>query len=174
MLVNSDAYQRETLSEWPVWLPLRKRFIHDTHPFANLISKGKVAVKTWFMLMKTYQSSELGKCDFRYKKCKQFSRFTSLHSLKVTMFAVYGGKGDVLFVCLPVASCRDTLPDTVGSWWDQTQTKCSSQAKSLYSKHAGQLIYGNVKREKQAGKDMRWKKRRPWPLPTNQVERFYC
>ena len=32
------------------------------------------------------------------------------------------------FVCLfnwVVALCRDTL----GSWWDQTQTKCSSQAK---------------------------------------------
>ena len=36
--------------------------------------------------------------------------------------------------------------------------------------HAGQLVYENVKRETE---DMRPRKRRPWPLPTNQVEQFY-
>ena len=58
---------------------------------------------------------------------------------------------------------------------DGTRLKQHAQArlKSLH-KHAGQLVYENVKKLRNRFEEMRWRKRRPRPLPTNQVEQFYC
>ena len=53
---------------------------------------------------------------------------------------------------------------------DGTRLKQNAQArlKSL-CKHAGQLVYENVKKLRNRFEDMRWRKRRPRPLRTNQV-----
>ena len=45
-----------------------------------------------------------------------------------------------MYVCLFVWTLAPD-GDTLGSWWDQTQTKCSSQA--LKSKYAGLVVCGN-------------------------------
>ena len=46
--------------------------------------------------------------------------------------------------------CTRVRSQSCGEWtprgWDLTWTKCSSQAIMPISKHAGQLVYGNVKR----------------------------
>ena len=70
-----------------------------------------------------------------------------------------------LFVCLMGHPYGDTGPD-LGSWWNQTKTKCSRQAKKP-TKYAGQVI---IKRERNRLEDKRWRKRRQRPLPTNQVD----
>ena len=68
------------------------------------------------------------------------------------------------FVCLTDAPCRDTL----GSWWDQTRTKCSARLKAYISMLVNWSM--EIKRERIRFENMRRRKRRPWPLPTNQVE----
>ena len=44
MLVNKDAYQRETLTEWPVWLPLI--WLGISLKMAQIIHFGVLATNT--------------------------------------------------------------------------------------------------------------------------------
>ncbi len=75
-----------------------------------------------------------------------------------------------MFVCLlvyPVTPCGDTL----GSWWDQTQTKCSSQALKVYISMLAlwsmEIVYRNR---------LKWKLKveKDHGHATNQVEQFCC
>ena len=61
--------------------------------------------------------------------------------------------------------------DTLGSWWGQTRTKCSSQAKKPISMLA--KVYEKCK-ERNRFEDMRRRKRRPQPLPTIKLNNFFC
>ena len=76
--------------------------------------------------------------------------------------------------------CKTTLNQSLraeahlGPNGTRLEQNAQARLKSLY-KHAGQLVYENVKKEtRNRFEDTRWKKRRPRPLPTNQVEQFYC
>ena len=75
-----------------------------------------------------------------------------------------------LFVCLFNRSLR--AETHLGPDGTRLKQNAQTRLKSQY-KHAGQLVYENIKKLRNRFEDMRWRKRRPWPLPTNQVEQFY-
>ena len=79
-----------------------------------------------------------------------------------------------LFVCLFFCLTGHSVQTHTCLGPDGTRLEQNTQArlKSLY-KHAGQLVFENVKKETDL-KIMRWRKRRPLPLPKNQVEQYYC
>ena len=78
-----------------------------------------------------------------------------------------------LFVCLFVCLFNRSLRAETHLGPDGTRPEQNAQArlKSLY-KHAGQLVYENVKRETDLIEDMRRRKRRPRPLPTIKLNNF--
>ena len=74
-----------------------------------------------------------------------------------------------LFV-LPVASRGDTL----WSWWNQTWTKCLSQAIKAYNKHAGWVVFEN--KEEQTDLKSRGKqtvKQNPKKINLNNFTEFF-
>ena len=57
---------------------------------------------------------------------------------------------------------------------DGTRLEQNAQArlKSLYIKGCWPICLRKCKEREKQIEDVRWRKRRPWPVPTNQVEQF--
>ena len=114
----------------------------------------------WIIRWKSVQKESL---KFMDMKC--FVLFCSVFVL----FFFYLFSLQEAFVCLTGCSVRWHTWVLMGP---DSNKKLKPDYKSMY-KHAGWVVFEN-KESRNRFEVKKWRKRRPLPLPTNQVEQFFC